>query len=114
MSKHHPYPNEKDMIVRVMVGDPVANAWLWLEAYLENINSMIDSDEGEHVTMDELINTALSHVDETNGWGGDYISRGGAFEGMSVEPMFWEKLAVLKEKPSIAQVQHGHFFSCAC
>lgn len=61
--------------------------------------------------VDELINTAMSHVTD-DGWG-DYISRGGAFEGQYTDPTFWDKLAILKDL-EIPQEKRNNFFSCAC
>jgi hypothetical protein len=117
MSIHNPYPNEADMKVRVMVGDPVAIAYLWLVAYLENINSMITGSHDEfnyqgELSFDELIDTALSHVGDDDPWG-DYITRGGIFEGFRMDPTFWDKLAILKEI-DIPQSQRGTIFSCSC
>ena len=51
----------------------------------------------------------------SKGWG-DYIVRGGAFEGEGVEPMFpmfWEKYADFtgRDRDSI---EENSFFSCSC
>jgi hypothetical protein len=109
---HRPYPADQEQ-VRIMCGDPQALAYKWIESYLENLNSHLRREDGdEEVTLDELIDTAMSHLDESGRWG-DYITRGGAFEGVDTDPMFWEKLAILKgiEIPDEKRVS---FFSCSC
>ncbi len=39
--------------------------------------------------------------------------RGGAFEGFSVDPTFWDKLAIIKEI-EIPDESRNSFFSCSC
>ncbi len=104
------YPLE-DHQVRLMVGDPIALAAEWILHYLDNLNSHIDEDDGSPIDIDELIITAMSHIEE-GGWG-DYISRGGAFEGFNLDPTFWDKLAIIK-KIDIPQDKRGSFFGCSC
>lgn len=109
MSKHNPYPDESDLQVRVMVGDQVAIAWLWLLAYLDNVNKRItDYADDNHesynlITIDEFIDTGIT---------GDYITRGGVFEGFHLDPLYWEKLSILKET-EIEPSRYG-FFNCSC
>jgi hypothetical protein len=108
----HPYPVEEHD-ARVMCADPQALAYAWMTGYLDNLNSRIGSDDGHDITMDELIQTAMSHLDENSRWGGDYITRGGAFEGEGTDPTFWEKLAIFKGI-DIPEEKRGNFFSCSC
>lgn len=61
------------------------------------------------ISMDELVDSALSF--EYGAWG-DYIVRGGTFEGFSPEPEFWDHLEVIMGRP--IQGQPHHFFSCSC
>lgn len=116
MSHHLPYPMDEHK-ARIMCGDPIALAYKWIESYLENLNDRITPDEdynSEPITMDELIETAMSHINVESGrWGGDYIVRGGAFEGFSVDPTFWDKLAIIKEI-EIPNESRNSFFSCSC
>lgn len=104
---HRDYPEDQHQ-VRLMAGDPMAQAYEWIKAYAENLT---DRAEDEVVTMDELIETAMTHVDTSSRWGGDYISRGGAFEGFSTDPTFWDKLAILKNI-EIPTEKRNNFFSC--
>lgn len=118
MSQHHPYPDDSPEVqsVRRMVGDPLMLAYAWIEAYVENLNSMVQGDPHNYqgpITIDELIDTAYSHIESNTSWGGGYLSRGGTFEGIDVDPIFWEKLAVLKQI-EIPQERRNNFFSCSC
>lgn len=107
-NQHQPYP-EDQMIAYLLVGDRQAVAYKWLQAYVESINSMDD----RQVTIDELIEVALTHVNSTSSWGGDYITGSDSYEGLRTEPMFWEKLADLKQI-EIKQDNRNNFFSCSC
>lgn len=110
----HPY----DMSLHqeyLMVGHPQAQAYEWLKAYALNLSDQCSNEEysNREVTVEELLETADSHQNDASGWGGDYIVRGGAFEGMSMDPMFWEKYAIFRDIP-LDQVEEAHFFSCSC
>lgn len=115
MSQHHPYPDDTPEVqsVRRMVGDPLMLAYAWIEAYVENVNNMLNRDEDNPISVDELIETAFSHIESNHSWGGDYIVRGGTFEGYQMDPTFWDKLAILKQI-EIPQDRRQDFFSCAC
>lgn len=112
MSGQHPYADypESEHQVRVACGDPVALAYEWISAYAKNLSG--DS-EYETVTVEELIDTAMTHVDTNDRWGGDYISRGGLLEGVYVDDTFWDKLAILKGI-EIPESNRNNFFSCSC
>lgn len=106
----------------ILIGDEQAEAYAWLKAYADNLNDMCsgggdhDDDEDDYyggVSLDDLIETGLSQIESTSGWGGDYLSRGGAFESMSVDPTFWDKLAALF-KIDIPSDRRNSFFSCSC
>jgi hypothetical protein len=125
---HLPFP-EEELAPRLMCADPQALAYAWIRAYLENLNSRIQTEDevmhegtddeytseadGDLIDLDELIETAMSHVDTDSRYGGDYITRGGAFEGVGTDDMFWEKLAILKGI-EIPEEKRGNFFSCSC
>jgi len=112
-----PYP-ENEHKSRVICGDPVALAYEWIRAYTENLNSRINqAEDGSLLTMKEVIETAMSHVNASDGpyaWG-DYITRGGAFEGVRIDPTFWDKLADFKQI-EISHDKRNNFlsFSCSC
>ena len=50
------------------------------------------------------------HLD--GGWG-DYIVRGGSFEGVSLDMTFWDKYEILFEK-KIPYKDRTSFLSCSC
>lgn len=95
---------------RVVCGEPTACAYEWIVAYAASLvpegEMDYDNEPHEPVTTQELIDAALEKGDS---WG-SYIQRGGLFEGMSPDPMLFEKLSVLTGK----SVPYTHFFSCAC
>lgn len=103
------YPLEQHK-ARLICGDPVAEAYEWISAYAKNLTEMCD--EGDEVTVDELLECADSQQ-EGSRWGGDYISRGGAFEGYQVEDMFWKKYAIFRGK-ELENLNQYSFFSCSC
>lgn len=112
---NHPYPMEEHE-ARVICGDPQALAYAWILAYAENLNDQCQSGyDGEsygNVSVNDLLEVADSHQGESK-WGGDYLSRGGAFEGEQVDPTFWKHYAVFRCKP-IEEVEEASFFSCSC
>ena len=108
MSGHKPFPEEFD--ARLMCNDPVALAYMWMLGYLENINDMCKNEDQDDVTIDELLDAAVE-VGINDGW--DYIQRGGVFEGYQVDPLFWDKLAILKEI-DIPEDNRNSFFTCSC
>lgn len=119
MDSHNPYPDEgEDMLrVRAMVGDQMAEAYMWLVAYTANLNDRIsqhyENGYSHHeISLDELITIGMSHVDSSDGWG-EYLTRGGTFEGEHLDETFWDKLAALKQ----IEIPHGcrqNFFGCSC
>lgn len=114
----HPYPIEEHE-ARVICGDQRALAYAWLLAYAQNLNAQCqpsdDDDEAYgSVTIEDLLEVADSHQPGKGGqWGGDYLSRGGAFEGQSVDASFWKHYAAFREIP-FDEVEESHFFSCSC
>ena len=115
-----PWQSEGEFNALLMIGDPEAkqyDAYKWIEAYAAQLSEQAaDSyDYGynstDPVTVEELIETAMSHV-RPDGWG-DYITRGGAFEGESVDALFWDKLAIYMDI-EIPHDKRGSFFSCSC
>lgn len=104
----------------LILGDPVAEAFEWMKHYAENLSDQCKGgyDEDQHysgVTLEELLRVADSHQPDQNtkGWGGNYISRGGVFEGVQTDPTFWKKYAIFREIP-IEDVDQSSFFSCSC
>lgn len=116
MSFEWPYPQEQHQ-ARVIAGDPQANAYAWIEAYANQLSRPPSPDNDDDygygvVTAEELIETGLNNVD--NGSWDDYISKGPLFEGVSTDPMFWDKLAIFMKIKIPEEVQGSNFFSCSC
>lgn len=99
----------------VVVGDPEACAYEWICGYAHILSVQVANSYGGDghgpVTVAQLLNCADAQQPDGNGW--DYISRGGAFEGERVEPMFWDKYAVLRGKER-NEIEASNFFSCSC
>lgn len=114
---HLPYDIEEHK-GRLMCGDPVAIAYEWIRAYAQNLTDQVNNacdGWGGDVTVDDLMSAADAHQpdeDGNNGWG-EYITRGGTFEGKGVDPTFWEKYAIVRGK-NIDDVEQSSFFSCSC
>lgn len=108
-----PTPEEEHR-ARLLLGDPQAIARQWIEDYANRLNDgAYDDDTCGRVTADELIETAMTNVEENGrGWG-DYLSKGGLLEGTSTSSEFWEQLAILKEI-DIPHEKRNNFFSCSC
>lgn len=96
---------------RLLVNEPQAVAWAWLHAYLENLNNRIGNYDGDGITFDELMTTADSH--QGGAWG-EYIVRGGVFEGFSTDISFWDHYRNFRCVPSEETVDEASFFSCSC
>ena len=117
LSKFVDYDREEHF-GRVICNEPLANAFEWIVAYADSLvpkdnSSPVEEDdfydEYTPVTVNELIDVALSYNKETQ-WGDAYLIRGGVFEGMSPDPMLFEKLSILTGK----ETPYHQFFSCAC
>lgn len=111
-----PY-NMDEHKARLMCSDPIACSYEWINGYIANLNSQISDDNDEDynhslIDFDELIQVAMSNVDGGR-WGGDYITKGGVFEGRGTDPTFWDKLSILLEK-EIPDDRRNNFFSCSC
>lgn len=99
--------------VRLILGDPQAEAYEWIQAYVKNLNSHADDEYNYSLTSEELIETALQNVSRHDrGWP-SYIVKGGLLEGRTVDPMFWDKLSTLTES-NIPNNRRENFFSCSC
>jgi hypothetical protein len=112
MECYSPGDNHEALLV---MADPQALAYAWIEAYALNISpdandSDDDYEDDSPVTAEDLINHADSHQGE--GWG-DYICRGGTYEGFRIDPMFWDKYATVCGIPR-ESVQENSFFTCSC
>ena len=101
---------------RLLLGDPQAEAYSWIMAYADQITAQTQTDtesysEHEpHYTAEDLITIAKSNMH--GGWG-DYICHGGAFEGVGVNPLFWDKLAIVLDE-EVSDKDRNSFFSCSC
>ncbi|QYW02237.1 hypothetical protein PP740_gp038 [Stenotrophomonas phage Philippe] len=96
----------------VMLNDPKDLARAWIIAYADQLTAQSAEADQDTVTIGDLMRAALSHVDGTEHWG-DYISRGGAFEGQGTDPLFWEHFRTLV-KGEYNQDNENNFFSCSC
>ena len=116
--REHPYPIEEHE-ARLICGDPQALAYAWILAYAQNLDDQCrpsedDDDSYGSVSVNDLLEVADSHQPGQGGrWGGDYLSRGGAFEGQSVDSTFWKHYAVFRDIPQ-DEVEEASFFSCSC
>jgi hypothetical protein len=110
------YPQDQHQ-TRMMVGDPKAMAWAWIYSYAQNLSRNGSDDEDDYygsVSPEELIDTAMLNLEDDGEWPSHYISKGGLLESVSVDPIFWEKLAILKDLDSIPEQKKNNFFSCSC
>jgi hypothetical protein len=114
MSFSWPYP-EQEHVLRVVIYDEQALAYSWIEAYAANLSDAPDDPYFEgFVTAEELIDTALDNIDCTKYYHHhEYITKGGLLEGVSVEDMFWDKLAIF-QGIEIPENKRDNFFSCSC
>ena len=115
MSSLVDYPMDQHK-ARLLAGDKKALAYEWMVNYCLNLEDQANGGYNEEdygtfsISVDELVAIADSH--QKDGWG-DYISHGGAFEGFSLDPMFWDKYADLKGIDR-GSVEEASFFSCSC
>lgn len=116
------YPeNEHD--TRLMMGDPVAQSYEWIKRYALSLGTgncyehCGSCDECAQITAEELIEYGSAWVEDKRddeGWRiADYLCKGGALEGTSTDPMFWDKLAILKGI-EIPANKRENFFTCSC
>jgi hypothetical protein len=70
----------------------------WVTDFADNVGS----------TYDEIMAAAESYLQS-----GDYLCRGGTFEGQSVPDEFWDKYEIIKRK-RVEESDRGTFFSCSC
>lgn len=95
---------------RLLLGDPVAEAYAWLKAYAANLS--------DQITVEELIETGLTHWPDEHGkigqWGGDYLSNPD-LEGTQLDPTYWGKLRTFSElEIPDDELDQGSFFTCSC
>lgn len=109
------YPMDQHK-ARLLAGDKKALAYEWISNYCKNLEDQAnggyyEEEYGEFsISPEDLVAVADSH--QSNGWG-DYICHGGAFEGYSLDPMFWDKYADLKGIDR-SSVNEASFFTCSC
>lgn len=99
-----------------MAQTPEELAYRWIVEYAESLSTDEDDEYGGVVTAEELIETGWGNYEQEKAGGsswGDYISKGGLLEGVSVSDEFWDKLGILKGV-SIDDQYRNNFFSCSC
>lgn len=108
---------EDDVIPELVAQTPEEAAYQWIREYAESLSDEDDEDYGDQtITAEELINTGWGNYEDAKAGGsswGDYISKGGLLEGVSVSDEFWDKLGILKGV-SIESEHRNNFFSCSC
>lgn len=93
-------------------------AYQWISDYADNLSGSYSDGWDEdanyaNITAEDLIETALSHIDSTSQWGGDYLVYGGLLEGVYTSAEFWDYLAIYLER-NIPEDKRNNFFSCSC
>ena len=106
---------------QLLVGEPKALAYEWIVQYAKSLSrfntSGVEIDEEDDygyygsVTANELIDTAMQNIQ--NEGRGESIAKGGLFEGIGVDPVFWDKLAIFTGT-EIPHNKRENFFSCYC
>ena len=117
MANRYVYKEEEHQ-GRVVLGDPQAEAYAWIMAYAAQITEQAQhqgdedwySSRDANYTAEDLISIAQSNF---NDGFGDYICHGGAFEGESVDPLFWDKLSIVLDE-EVPDEDRNSFFSCSC
>jgi|SRR5690606_22732332 len=122
MSEHLPYP-ESEHKARLLLGDPVAEAYEWIVRYAESISgdpSRANDDDYWYAdepvfSADDLINKGMANLkdDGSQGYWDTTLQGGSLLEGTRTDPVFWEKLAILKGI-DIPHEKRNNFFTCAC
>mgnify|MGYP003476804670 FL=1 len=70
----------------------------WVTDFAENMGS----------TYDEIMDGAEAYLQS-----GDYLVRGGTFEGYHIPDEFWDKYEAIK-RAKVAESERGSFLSCRC
>ena len=107
---------EDDVIPELAALTSEESAYNWIREYAASLSTSEDDEYGGVVTAEELIETGWGNYEDAKNNGqtwGDYINKGGLFEGVSVSDEFWEKLGILKGV-SIEPEHRNNFFTCAC
>lgn len=103
----------------LIMGDEKAVAWAWIQGYTKNLLQEIQEYLGDtdyeyqsNVIQDEYDLMELADGHQNGNWG-DYMIVGGLFEGNGVDPLFWDKYAIVRGIPR-EEVSANNFFSCSC
>lgn len=110
-----PYPQELH-VLHLAAQRPQALAFEWIKAYIDQLNAMIEYD-GRQDTLgyEEFIQITVDWYNasqDSNEWP-DYLTKGGAFEGFSLDPLYWEKLSIFLDTPLKDEYCQA-YFSCSC
>ena len=118
-----PWTNREEYEVQLLLGNKVALAYAWIDAYAIQLDARVVASSARHeegygyplegITTEEMISLGESRVGHEDFWGGEYLVRGGVFEGESTDPLYWDHLATLLGV-EIPDKERGSFFSCSC
>lgn len=107
---------EDDVIPELVALSAEESAYNWIREYADSLSTNEDDEYGGVVTAEELIDTGWGNYESEKADGtswGDYISKGGLLEGVSVSGEFWDKLGILKGV-TIEPEYRTNFFTCSC
>jgi len=114
------HPDIVDMkdveVIKEKVLTEKEKAYKWISDYASELSGhhgYDDEDQYADISAEELIETALTHVDNKSKWGGDYLVYGGLLEGVYTSGEFWDNLAIYLER-DIPEEKRNNFFSCSC
>lgn len=79
-----------------------------LKGAVEEEKWISDFAEGIGSDYDEIMEAAEAYLKT-----GEYLSRGGTFEGYSIPDEFWDKYEIIKRK-RVEENDRGTFLSCSC
>lgn len=97
---HPDIPDTEDSIVfnQITVHKEVSPSKVWIENYADMLG----------ITFDELMEAAHNYISY-----GEYLCRGGQFEGEYTSEEFWDNYEQYK-KIKLNSSQKTNFFSCSC
>ena len=114
-----PWANDAEWEALLLIEHPQAKqyeAYKWLCAYVDQINGQITAgnengyEDYTHSEIDVYELIEIGKASQNGGWG-EYICKGGIFEGESTDPLFWP---MVNRFLGVPNVDYGGIFSCSC